>query len=166
MTNLQLSRTRLVLFVSLLATADGAWAQQGSLRLEHKAEQTESFTDADGVERTRLVEAGRVLPGEPIQFTVIYTNTGAEPAEDITITNPVPDHMDYVEGSAAGNETSITFSVDGGTNFNEPQDLAVTDEEGTLRRATAADYTHVRWVIGGDVAPAASGEVQFTAVVE
>ncbi len=166
MTNLHLSMTRLVLFMSLLAIAGGAWAQQGTLRLEHKAEQTESFTDTDGVERTRLVEAGRVLPGEPIQFTVTYTNTGAEPLENITITNPVPDHMGYVEGSATGDETSITFSVDGGTNFDVSQNLAVTDEEGTLRRATAADYTHVRWVIGSDVASGASGEVQFTAVVE
>ena len=166
MSKQHMSLTRLVMFVSLLAMAGSAWAQQGTLRLEHKAEQTENFTDADGVERTRLVEAGRVLPGEPIQFTVTYTNTGAEPAENITITNPVPDHMDYVDGSATGDETSVTFSVDGGTNFGVPQALAVTDQAGTLRRATAADYTHVRWIVGSDIAPGASGEVRFTAVVE
>jgi len=139
---------------------------QNSLRLENRAEQWEAFTDEAGVERQRLVEAAKVLPGESVVFTITYTNTGDEPAEDITITNPVPEHMDYVDGSATGDDAVISYSVDGGESFGASQDLAVADTTGTLRRATAADYTHVRWVVGSDVAPDTGGEVKFTAVVE
>jgi len=68
--------------------------------------------------------------------------------------------------TAAGDDASVTFSVDGGENFATEQDLSVTDAQGTKRPAAAEDYTHVRWIVGSDVAPGASGKVQFSAVVE
>lgn len=151
---------------ALLATSGVTLAQQDSIRLEHKAEQWEIVKDADGTERRELVEAARVLPGEEVLFTVSYTNVGAQPAEDLTITNPVPDHMDYVDNSASNGSASVTFSVDGGQTFGTPQELSVTGADGEQRMAAAAEYTHVRWVLDGDVAPGASGTVQFTAVVE
>ncbi|MFW2404166.1 MAG: hypothetical protein ACN4GT_05310 [Gammaproteobacteria bacterium] len=161
-----MSKLKLLMILTGLLTAGVNAAAQENLRLEHRAEQTEKFIDENGVEQVRLVEAGRVLPGEPVIFTVTYTNSGDEPAESITITNPVPEHMIYVDNSAAGDGASIAYSVDGGKSFDAPQNLALTNKEGTLRRATAADFTHVRWVIGSDVAPGDSGEVKFTAVVE
>ena len=146
--------------------SSGAVAQQETIRLEHRAQQWERVKDASGEEQRRLVEATRVLPGEEILFTVTYANVGAQAAEDVTITNPVPGHMKYLEGSATGDGASITFSVDGGRNFGAPQDLVVTEAEGVQRPATANDYTHIRWIVGTDVAAGSSGAVQFTAVVE
>lgn len=155
-----------LLLASLLILAGNVSAQQGTIRLEHKAEQWESVTDDNGIEQTRLVEAARVLPGEEVLFTVTYTNIGDQAAEDVTITNPVPDHMFYVDNSATGDNTSVTFSVDGGETFGAPQDLQVTDALGAERPAIAKDYTHVRWVVASDVSAGASGTVQFSAVVE
>ncbi|MDH3374292.1 MAG: hypothetical protein OEM85_13065 [Gammaproteobacteria bacterium] len=155
-----------LLLTSLLILAGNALAQQGTIQLEHKAEQWESVTDAEGIEQTRLVEAARVLPGEEVLFSVTYTNVGDQAAEDVTITNPVPDHMSYVDNSATGDNTSVTFSVDGGETFGAAQDLLVTDALGAERPALAKDYTHIRWVVDSDVSAGASGTVRFTAVVE
>jgi len=166
MNNLAMNTTRILLLVGLLITSSNATAQQESIRLEHKAEQWVSVTDENGVEQSQLVEAARVLPGEELLFTVTYTNVGEQPAENITITNPVPEHMDYVVQSATGEDADITFSVDGGESFGEAQELAITDAQGSKRPAAAEDYTHIRWVVGSDVAPGTSGKVQFTAKVE
>lgn len=155
-----------VLLAGLLLLGGSALAQQGTIKLEHRAEQWESVTDDNGIEQTRLVEAARVLPGEEVLFTVTYINVGDEAAEDVVITNPVPDHMFYVNNSATGDNTSITYSVDGGETFGAPQDLLITDALGAERPAAAKDYSHIRWVVDGGVTAGASGTVQFTAVVE
>ena len=42
----------------------------------------------------------------------------------------------------------------------------MTDAEGVQRPATAGDYTHIRWILGTDVAAGGGGAVQFTAVVK
>ena len=155
-----------VLFAALLLLGSNAMAQQGTIRLEHKAEQQEVVTDDNGIEQTRLVEAARVLPGEEVLFTVTYTNVGDEAAEDVVITNPVPEHMSYVNSSATGDNTSVTFSVDGGETFAAPQDLLITDALGVERPAAAKDYSHIRWVVESDVTAGGSGTVHFAAVVE
>lgn len=164
----KLARTtnRGLLLTGLLILGGVAAAQETTIRLEHKAEQWERFTDENGVQQTRLVEATLVLPGAAVLFTVTYTNTGDEPAESVTITNPVPDHMVYVDASASGDDATVTFSVDGGESFAAAQDLSVADASGVQRSAIAKDYSHVRWIVDNDVAAGASGAVQFTAVVE
>jgi len=107
-----------------------------------------------------------VVPGEKVLFTVTYANTGDQPAEDVTITNPVPEHMAYVDNSAAGDNTSVLFSVDGGESFAATTDLLMTNADGTQRPAAASDYTHVRWIVGSDIAPGTSSKVQFSATVK
>jgi len=162
----KMTTAKSLLMIGLLILGSVAMAQQDPIRLQHKAQQWERFTDESGAEQTRLVAASRVLPGEELLFTVTYTNTGNQPAENITIINPVPEHMDYVLRSAAGDDALVTFSIDGGESFATEQDLSVTDAQGTKRPAAAEDYTHIRWIVGSDVAPGTGGEVQFTAVVE
>ena len=166
MKNLAITTCKSLLLTGLLILGGHAEAQESAIRLEHKAEQWERVIDENGVEQTRLVEATRVLPGAEVLFTVTYTNTGDEPAENVMITNPVPDHMVYVDASASDDNATVMFSVDGGASFAAAQDLLVTDENGVQRPAVADDYTHVRWIVDNDVASGASGAVQFTAVVE
>ncbi len=166
MKNLAITTSKILLLTGLLILGGNAVAQETTIRLQHKAEQWAQVADENGVEQRRLVEATRVLPGAPVQFTVTYTNTGDEPAENVTITNPVPEHMVYVDASASDDDATVTFSVDGGTSFAAAQDLLVTDANGLQRPAIANDYTHVRWIVDNDVAPGASGAVQFTAVVK
>lgn len=166
MNSLAITTAKGVLLAGLLLLSGNALAQQGTIRLEHKAEQWQSVTDENGAEQMRLVKATNVVPGERVLFTVTYTNTGDQPAERVTVTNPVPEHMAYVDDSATGDNTSILFSVDGGESFAAAPDLRVSNTDGTQRPAGAGDYTHVRWIVGSDIAPGANGTVQFTAIVK
>ena len=166
MNSVAITAAKRMLLAGLLLLSGSALAQQETIRLEHKAEQWQSVTDEDGVQKMELVRATNVVPGEKVLFTVTYANTGDQPAERVTITNPVPEHMAYVDESATGDNTSILFSVDGGDSFAAAPDLRVSNTDGTQRPAGASDYTHVRWIVGSDIAPGASGTVQFTATVK
>ena len=166
MKSLAMTTHKGVLLAGMLLLSGSALAQQGTIQLEHKAEHWKSVTDDNGIEQPRLVEAARVLPGEEVLFTVTYTNVGDQSAEDVVITNPVPDHMSYLNNSATGDSTTVTFSVDGGETFAAPQDLLITDEVGAEIPAAAKDYSHIRWIVDSDVTAGGSGTVQFAAVVE
>ena len=110
-----------------------------------------------------------MVPGDELIYTVAYTNKTAKPAEKVMVTNPVPKHTRYKDGSAAGDNADITFSVDGGKTFATPDKLTVTikDKAGkdNVRPAAGAEYTHIRWVLKQNVAPGQSGAVRFRAMI-
>jgi uncharacterized repeat protein (TIGR01451 family) len=107
----------------------------------------------DGSEVVRIESASRVIPGTEVIYTITAKNTGTQSADSVIVTNPVPLQTRYVEGSAAGANTDITFSVDGGQSWGAAQSLTVTDANGEERTATADDYTHVRWTLQVELAP-------------
>jgi len=119
-----------------------------------------------GEKETKLVPVDKAIPGEELIFSITYANTREEPAENVVIVNPVPEHMAYVGDSAAGEETNITFSVDGGQIFDVPENLKVTDEEGKELPARPKDYTHIRWVRVKGLETDDSGKVTFRAVLK
>jgi len=155
-----------LLVASLILASASVLAQQGTVTLEQKAEQWETYTDNSGAEQRRLVPATRVVPGAEVIYTNTYANVGNEPADAIKITNPVPEYMDYIEGSASGDNTTVSFSVDGGNSFAPAEELTITTEDGSQRAAMAADYTHIRWSLSDEIAPGSGGTVQFSAAVE
>ncbi len=108
-------------------------------------------------------KATRVIPGTDVVFVNAYLNKGQEAADNVVIVNPIPEHMDYVEGSALGEETAITFSINGGQQFDAPQNLTVTEPDGTSRPAKAEEYTHIRWQRTSPLPPGQTGEVEFRA---
>ena len=87
----------------------------------------------------------------------------SEPADKVVISNPVPEHMLYQEGSAAGEDTDIAFSVDNGTTYDVPEKLTIVDDDGKERPAKGADYTHIRWTLQKSMAPEEKGLVTFRA---
>jgi hypothetical protein len=84
----------------------------------------------------------------------------------VVITNPVPEHMLYLDQSAAGTGTAIEFSVNGGKSYGTPDKLNVTDASGKSRKAVASDYTHIKWTVSKPVEPGGRGEVLFKAKVQ
>lgn len=112
------------------------------------------------VER-RLVTADEVFPGDELVYTITFTNEGREEvaAGTIVITNPIPEVAEYVEGSAAGEDTFITFSVDGET-FAEPDGLTL-QRGGRQIIASPADYTAIRWAYQHALEPGELGTVSF-----
>jgi uncharacterized repeat protein (TIGR01451 family) len=111
------------------------------------------------------VAAELVVPGESVVYTTTFTNVSAEPADNVVITNPIAEDLMYVDGSAFGPGMDIQFSVDGGVTFAAANELTVV-EEGDIRDARAADFTHVRWAMQNDLKVGAQGVVRFAAVLE
>lgn len=119
----------------------------------------------DGTE-TRIREtAERASPGERLVYTVSFTNDGAEPASNLVMTQPVPEEVRFIEGSADQAGMEVRVSVDGGESF-VPRGAATVVREGEVVRAEADDITHIRWQIPGPVAVGETGRVTYKAVLE
>ena len=155
-----------ILAAVLLLTAEALAA--GGLELKSLAEIEVSVKTAKGETELRRVEAAKanVAPGDAVIFTTRYLNKGDKPATGVVLTNPIPEHMLYLDGSAEGSGTRIDFSVDGGRSYGDPGKLTVKEADGRQRPAVAADYTQIRWTLAGAVAPAAAGSVSFRAKVK
>ena len=158
--------TWITLFTLLLTVGIGLAQEPGQIVLKSIIQKEIVVQGDDGEEETRLVEAGNAIPGDELIVTVTYTNRGDEPAENIILVNPVPEHTVYISGSAAGENTTITFSVDGGGTFDSPANLTLLGEDGLRRTARAEEYTHIRWVLNGLLAPGNSGDVLFRVRLE
>jgi uncharacterized repeat protein (TIGR01451 family) len=154
-----------VLVLALLAPA-AAWAQQkGSIELKSIAEVEITETNAKGEKEVKRVDTAKakVVPGDIVIFSTYYTNISGKPAENVMITNPVPEHMLYMDRSAEGKGTTIEFSVNGGKSYSTPDKLSITDASGKSRKAVASDYTHIKWTVSKPVAPGVKGDVSFKA---
>lgn len=156
----------LALFALLLAAPLVALAADPAVVITSEALLEQQVPRPDGKLETVRVPAAKVVPGETIVFVNSIGNHGAAPAEKVVVTNPIPEQMLYLDGSAAGRDATITFSVDGGTVFDRPEKLKIKNPDGTLRPATAADYTHVRWLLNRPLAPKQTQQVEYRARVQ
>ena len=118
-------------------------------------------TDSQGKEIVKRQPAKRIVPGSIVIYTITAKNTGNEPAENVRVTNPIPKHTVYVDGSAFGAGTDITFSVDGGKSFGKPEKLTIEATNGTTRPATTEDYTHVHWNFDFELQPGKKAPVWY-----
>ena len=116
----------------------------------------------DGGIETMLLDASKVQPGEELRYTIEFTNTSSEIIDPgiVMITNPIPEGAEYLEGTAAGDDTEILFSVDGGASFASPESLTVV-EGGIRLPAAPRHYTAIRWTYGGILGPGEGGAVAF-----
>lgn len=140
----------------------------GKVKVTSLAEvEVEAVSDKGEKEKKRVRAAeAEVMPGDTVIFTNSFINDEAEAAENVVLTNAVPEHMIYVDFSAEGSDAKIDFSVDGGKSYGAPADLQVKDDKGELRRAKGADYTHIRWTIEKSVKPGSKGTVGFKAILK
>lgn len=150
------------LILSLLAFGAAA---QGHLEITTTVQKEEEFVSDEGETKKRLVTADIVVPGETVFYTITFRNISDESADNVVITNPIAENLVYVNGSGYGPGTELEFSVDGGASFGKAKDLQVVEND-IARPAEARDYTHVRWVVQGDLAAGEQGTAQFAAVLE
>ncbi len=164
-----MKRTVISILVALLLLPAAARAQQkGSVELKSIAEVEVTKTNAKGEKEVKRVDTAKakVVPGDMVIFTTTYTNIGKQPADKVVITNPVPEHMDYLDKSAEGKGAKIDFSVDKGKSYETPDKLMVTDAQGKTRKARPADYTTIRWTLIKPVPPGGAGSVSFRAKLQ
>jgi uncharacterized repeat protein (TIGR01451 family) len=121
---------------------------------------------ADGKEELKRMPAVKVAPGMAVIYTLSAKNTSAAPVADVVMTDPIPDQMEYVDGSASAEKARVTFSVDGGKTFAAQSALKVRGENGAMRAALPADFTHIRWQLEKPLGPGEVYAASFRAKVE
>jgi len=146
--------------------AISAGAQQNPILVKNVAETEVERKNAQGVAEKVRVPLDKAVPGTEVIYTTTFTNNGSKPAGNIAITNPVPAEMTYVGGSAFGDGTDITFSIDGGKTYAAAEKLRVKTPDGRERAALASEHTHIRWAYRGELAPAKTGSAGFRAVIK
>jgi uncharacterized repeat protein (TIGR01451 family) len=141
---------------------------QGRLSLDIKAEK-EIIKVVDGKEVTTRVPVDEVDVGDIIFFTIVYKNVGDEDIAEPTIVDPVPEGTVYILASAEGEDSEITFSIDGGNSYHKPPVMYLKVEPDGSKKETEASpdmYTHVRWVVGKALKPGKSGLLFLKVAVE
>ena len=149
-------------FLLVFSSANAISQEQGHLNVTTLVQMEEVSVGDDGERQTRLVSADTVVPGDVVIYTTTVENISEEGAGNVVVTNPVPEHLSYVAGSAFAPGMVIEFSVDGGVSYAPAEDLTV-DEDGQPRAATAGDFTHIRFVLQGELAAGAQGIARFRA---
>lgn len=87
------------------------------------------------------------FPGDTVTFTISYHNIGNAFAQDVVITNPIPENMYYVGGSASGANSEITL---------ERKQVAAPQQ---------GEVVSVKWVVKKRILPGEEGSVSMKAVV-
>lgn len=144
----------------ILASAT-AMAAKGHLNVDSKAEKVVSTVNEKGERTYKRVPASKVLPGEVVQYSTYFTNISKKPADNINITNPIPEHTVYLANTASGENFNIVYSVDGGKKWAKPEQLKVRGTDGKMKPAKPSDYTHIRWEYQGDLQPQEKKAVSF-----
>lgn len=126
----------------------------------------------NGVEQVTWENVGNqvtVTPGDRLRYVVMGTNSGDEPARNLEVSQPIPNQMVYVMGSASSsNNAKITYSIDNGETFVENPTIEVEQEDGTVveKPAPASAYTHIRWEFESAIAPEEDLEAMYKVEVE
>ena len=146
-----------------------AQAAQPEIVLDLAVARKATTVTADGTEQIEwqdLKDNGAVAPGDVLRYTIKSKNTGDSPANNLAITQPIPNRMSYkLDSATSGNNADITYSIDGGETFVAKPIIKIILEDGTVqeRPAPAEAYTHVRWnfpIVTPEVGVMAMYEVQ------
>ncbi|MEM7610957.1 MAG: hypothetical protein AAF270_04730 [Pseudomonadota bacterium] len=165
-------RIAMISLAALFTSANGfaqdateAPAQRGFIEVKTVVEKEQRSVNEAGDEVVQLVTAEKVLPGDVVIYTVTFTNISDEVADNVVITNPISENLEYVADSAFSPGVDVTFSVDNGQQFDALESLQV-ERDGQRVAAAPSDLTHIRWRMRGELAPGAQGFGRFRARVE
>jgi len=146
-------------FVSLSASAE-----EGAIRFSNKAFKQVITKNADGTTKFDYVEPKLVLPEDVILYEIVFENISDKPVENIVVNNPIANNSKYRDGSATGDATVITFSVDG-KNFAAADALTVKDKSGKTWQAKPEDYTAIRWIYKKPLKPGEKAKVAYKTTI-
>jgi len=160
-----MARLRWFLAMAMIAGLATGQATSGNLEVKTIAE-VETHVVLQGRQVVRLVPADRVVPGDEVIYTVEIRNAGKAAVRSPTVSNPIPTHMRYVADSATGPGVEVRYSVDGGHEFDFPENLKVIDADGrNMRLARADEYTDIRWIFKHALKSKSVAFAHFRAVV-
>ncbi|NBD17637.1 MAG: DUF11 domain-containing protein [Cyanobacteria bacterium] len=146
--------------------------ERPQVNLNLVVDKQEVTVDENGVEQVRWENVGdqvTVVPGDTLRYVVMGTNEGGEAANNLTVTQPIPQQMVYVLGSAnSSNNAVITYSINNGETFVANPTIKVEQPDGTVveKPAPASAYTHIRWDFPSAIAPEDNLEAMYVVEVE
>ena len=141
-----------------LAITNSAHAQ---VKLENTIKKIETYVAEDGEVKRSVVAADSVVPGDELQYVIRFKNEGEQSVDagSIVIRDLVPEHTEYIAGTAFGSGTDIIYSLDGET-FANPEALTVMTD-GAEVVADAQAYRAIQWSFAPELKPGESGYVSF-----
>lgn len=153
----------MIIFGLILAAlvAPGTAMAADQVALDSNVFVERSVTGVDGKAHVVRAAPKPVFPGDRLLFVLTFRNQGAKPAENFTVTNPIPRSVTFVS-----NEGDAEYSVDGGHSWGRLAMLKVKRAEGSLRAAQPDDVTHVRWTLARPIPVGGSGSVTFHGLVK
>lgn len=113
--------------------------------------------------------ARKMLPGDVVEYRMVFTNTKGKTMHDVTFNNAIPRALAYTPGSGSADraDVEVTYSIDNGKTFSAIPMIEVTEAGQKIRRPAPPEmYTHVQWRIPGTVAPSAKVVARYTARVK
>ena len=150
----------IILLFGLTTFSFAVAAEAGPIKFTNTVKKEIIEENDKGEKVIRYVEPTTAIPGNTMMYNITFENTGDKPVSGIVINDPLPNNSKYVANTATGNNTKITFSVDG-ENFDVPSKVKIKDASGKVRAASADKYTHIRWVYTKDLLPGEIGKVTF-----
>lgn len=155
-----------ILFALVLA----GWA--GALRAQQPVPKALAVTAENlmaGDERHQaLSDAATLLPGDLVRYRLRFTNVTDGDVRGVVFTNPVPEGLRYVGGSAGADRDDVAtdYSIDGGrTYLARPMVVAVVNGKRVQQPAKPEQYSHVRWTVRGSISPGATVTAEFRAML-
>ena len=145
-------------------TAATAHAEDGAIRFSNNAFKQVISKTADGSIQYDYVEPKLVLPDDVILYEIKFENISDQEVSNIVIDNPIANNSSYRGGSVTGDNTDVTFSVDG-KNFAAADALTVKDDSGKTWRAKPEDYRAIRWVYSKALKPGEVGKVTYKTTI-
>ena len=149
----------LIVFMTMLS--NNAFAEGEKIVLTNQVLKQVIKKDKDGNVTYDYIEPKTAVPGDVMMYTITFENKGNDSAEGIVINDPIPNNSKYRINSAIGKNTKISFSIDGGKTFGNPEELVVKDKNGKEWKAKPESYTHIRWVYNKPLMPGEKSEVTF-----
>jgi uncharacterized repeat protein (TIGR01451 family) len=131
--------------VLCLATAVAGTAQAQIAKPSIKMHLAGAVVRSSGT--VAIEQAGVVVPGEVLLYTITSHNEGMKPALNYKATGPIPANTVYVQGSAKADAATELYSIDGGKSYSSIPMIEQRQPDGTMRNvpAPASMYTQVRF---------------------
>jgi len=135
---------------------------QANVSINSASFQEQTKVTPSGEKIKEWVKASKVVPGTVIRYVNTLDNSGDKPATKLIVNNPIPENMEYIANSATCQSTcTITYSVDGGKSFKQPEELFLGVGE-ERHMAKASEYTDIRWVVNS-LAATSQSTVEYKA---
>lgn len=152
-------RKELFIGLAILAAALPASAQQPQALLV-------TATNVTAQEASREGAQGALLPGDVVEYRLLFTNITPNPVENVVFNDPIPAGLVLVLGTAGADrgDVAVDYSIDGGQSWSVAPEVEVTEAGQPVRRpAPAPAYTHIRWTVTDAVAVGAQVTASFRA---